>query len=433
MIPDFNKRYFAKAVQGGLAAFAVYFCMYAFRKPFAVATFDGLELWGVDYKVILIISQVVGYALSKFLGIKFISQLQPERRAIYIIGCIIFTGLALLGFALVKFPYNFIFMFLNGLPLGLVWGLVFSYLEGRKATELMAAILSSSFIIASGAVKSIGKWLMEVAYIPEFWMPVVTGAIFFFPMLLFVYLLNLTPKPTKEDMALRHIREPMTSEDRRKMFQSLAPGLVIMIFLYMLLTAFRDFRDNFSVEVWEEVGFNNNAAIFTQSEIPAALCILFLFAMFILIKDNYKAFRSMHFIITGGLLSIGIVNFLFFSGIIRSPMLWTILVGIGLYSAYFPYNSMLFERLLAAQKGKGNAGYLIYLADSFGYLGSVMILLYKEFFHTRISYLDFFLNLGYAVSFLGLMSFVSTHFYFRKKLASYQTEVIGNLDSLSHK
>ncbi len=418
MITDSNKRYYPNAILGGLAAFAVYFCMYAFRKPFAVAKFEGLELWGIDYKVILIISQVAGYAISKFFGIKFISQLRPEHRAFYIIGCIVFTGLSLVGFALVPFPYNFIFMFLNGLPLGLVWGLVFSYLEGRKATELMAAILSSSFIIASGSVKSIGKWLIESHGVSEFWMPISTGLIFFLPMLLFVWILNRTPKPTEEDILLRNVREPMTVEDRKKMFRSLKPGLIVMIFLYMLITAFRDFRDNFSVEVWEDLGVSNKASVFTQSEIPAALCILLLFAMFILIRNNYKAFRSMHFIITAGLLSIGIFNFLFISGIIKSTMVWTILIGIGLYAAYFPFNSMLFDRLIATNRSKGNAGYLIYLADSFGYLGSILVLLFKEFFVGDISYLEFFIYLGYAVSFVGLISFAVTHAYFRKKLTS---------------
>ncbi len=413
-----DRRYYLNAILAGLAAFAVYFCMYAFRKPFAVAKFDGLLLFGIDYKVVLIISQVLGYALSKFFGIKFISEFRPEYRAVGIIACISITGLTLLGFAIVPFPYNFVFMFLNGLPLGLVWGLVFSYLEGRKATELMAAILSSAFIVASGVVKSIGKWLMVSHHVSEFWMPFVTGAIFFLPLLLFVWMLNRTPKPTVEDIALRHIREPMTSGDRKKIFRSLAPGLVVMIFLYMLLTAFRDFRDNFSVEVWEELGIHNNAAIFTQSEMPAALMILVLFAMFILIKNNYTAFRSMHIIITTSLVSIGIVNVMFISGLIKSPMTWTILTGLGLYAAYFPFNSMLFERLLATNRSKGNAGYLIYLADSFGYLGSILVLLYKEFFFGNISYLHFFLYMGYGLSLISILSFGFTHFYFRNKLRS---------------
>ena len=44
-------------------------------------------------------------------------------------------------------------MFFNGLPLGMIGGLVVRYLEGRRASELLLAALSCSFIVASGAVK----------------------------------------------------------------------------------------------------------------------------------------------------------------------------------------------------------------------------------------------------------------------------------------
>ena len=53
-----------------MVAFLTYACMYGIRKPFTVAEFHGLTFWGMDYKALLIISQVVGYALSKFIGIK---------------------------------------------------------------------------------------------------------------------------------------------------------------------------------------------------------------------------------------------------------------------------------------------------------------------------------------------------------------------------
>src|SRR5688500_1404923 len=60
-----------------VAAFSTYFCMYAFRKPFAVATFAGQTLGDseVNLKTAFVISQILGYALSKFLGIKVCSEL----------------------------------------------------------------------------------------------------------------------------------------------------------------------------------------------------------------------------------------------------------------------------------------------------------------------------------------------------------------------
>ena len=54
------------------AAFITYLSMYAFRKPFTAATYDGLSLWGVDYKILLIITQLIGYTISKYIGIKYV-------------------------------------------------------------------------------------------------------------------------------------------------------------------------------------------------------------------------------------------------------------------------------------------------------------------------------------------------------------------------
>lgn len=417
---DTRQKYYTSAIIAGLAAFSVYFCMYAFRKPFTVGKYDELVLFGIDYKVVLIICQVIGYAISKFFGIKFISELQPGQRATYIIGCIGVAGLALLGFALTPAPYNAVFLLINGLPLGLIWGLVFSYLEGRQATEIMAAILSSAFILASGMVKSVGKWIMQEFDVSEFWMPVLTGALFFVPLLFFVLILDKTPNPTAKDIDLRNVREPMNQQDRKALFLSLAPGLIVLVLLYMLITAFRDMRDNFSVEVWEDLGVVDNASVFTRSEIPVTLAVLLVFALFFLIKNNYRAFKGMQILICIGLVMIGVVNLLFQLEIITSPMLWTILIGTGLYTAYFPYNSMLFERLIATFRCKGNAGFLIYVADAFGYLASILVLLYKEFFYSDISYLSFLTNMGYAVSLTGIVAFVFTNRYFKLRLARLQ-------------
>ena len=85
------------------SAFSTYFSMYAFRKPFAQGTFEGeLALGGLelDYKIALIISQVLGYCLSKFIGIKVISEASAARRGRTILGLIAFAELSLVGFAL---------------------------------------------------------------------------------------------------------------------------------------------------------------------------------------------------------------------------------------------------------------------------------------------------------------------------------------------
>lgn len=59
--------------------------------------------------------------------------------------------LALLGFALAPTEFKGLALFFNGLPLGMVWGIVVRYLEGRRSSEFLLAGLSCSFIVASGS------------------------------------------------------------------------------------------------------------------------------------------------------------------------------------------------------------------------------------------------------------------------------------------
>src|SRR5688572_2085243 len=65
-------------VYASITAFCLYTCIYAFRKAFSAATFEGLFFGGISYKSWLVISQVVGYGFAKFYGIKFISELKPH-------------------------------------------------------------------------------------------------------------------------------------------------------------------------------------------------------------------------------------------------------------------------------------------------------------------------------------------------------------------
>ena len=205
--------------------------------------------------------------LSKFYGIKFISEIRPEGRPIAIISMIGVAWLALLAFAVTPAPYNILFLFLNGLPLGMIWGLVFGFLEGRRFTELLGAGLSASYVVASGFVKNVGGNLLNSG-VSEFWMPFATGAIFFPVLMLSVWLLSLLPPPTPEDERLRTKRRPMYAEERTRFFRMYAPGLIALTFLYFFLTAYRDFRDNFGREIWDEIGYAGETWVFTTSELP---------------------------------------------------------------------------------------------------------------------------------------------------------------------
>jgi MFS family permease len=377
------------------AAFLTYCSMYAFRKPFTAAEFEGLELWGVEYKIILIVSQVIGYMLSKFWGIKVVSEMTPERRIRSILLLIGSAWVALLLLGIIPFPYNFVALFFNGLPLGMIWGIVFSFLEGRKSTELLGAGMSASFIVSSGIVKAVGQALMVKAGITAFWMPFVTGLLFVPLLLLGVWMLRHIPPPTAEDEALRTERIPMDGAARRAFWRQFAPGIVLMVAIYIALTIFRDLRDNFAVELWAALGYADQPEILAVAELPIAISVLIIIGLMMFLRNNRIAFYANHGIILLGGGALLLTTWLFDQGWL-DPAAWMILVGFGMYLAYIAYHTMLFERWIALFRYPSNIGYLMYVADAFGYLGSVAILFFKNFGAAEISWLTFFNRTAYV-------------------------------------
>lgn len=405
-------------VYASAVAFCLYTCVYAFRKTFAVATFDGIEFAGMSYKVWLVTFQVVGYALSKFIGIKVVAELKAQSRMIGIFIMVLIAGISWLLFAFVPAPYNIIFLFMNGLPLGMVWGMVFSYLEGRRMTEVLGAALSVSFIFSAGLCRSVGALTMKYLGTSEYWMPFVTSCFFALPFLFFLLLLDQLPPPSLQDEELRAKRSPMNGDERKKFLTAFFPGIVLFVIAYTLLTAFRDFRDNFSAEIWTSLGVVNDPSIYTSTEIPVSIFVLICLGSLMLIKNNKLALMVNHAIIIFGLLLIGVANFLFEQLLINASV-WMMLIGTGLYLGYVPFNSILFDRLLAAFRYAGTVGFIMYVSDSFGYLGSVGVLFFKEFGYADLSWLSFFISGGYVVSLLGALLIGGSMFYFHKKHQSW--------------
>ena len=397
-----------------LAAFFTYSCMYAFRKPYTVATFDDLVFFGVHYKIWLITAQVIGYTISKFIGIKMVSEMKANNRAVTILVVIGVALLALLFFAITPAPYNIVFLFLNGLPLGIVWGLVFAYLEGRRTTEMLGAAVSVSFIFASGFVKSIGKTLILNFSVSEFWMPFVTGIIFTIPLVVSVFLLNQLPEPADADKESRTVRIPMSKQERADFFKRFSAIIILFVLTYILLTILRDIRDNFAAELWIVLGQGNAPEIFTVTEIPVGIGVLAVISLMVLIRNNFLALTTAITTVIVGFLIVIITTASFQFGLIGN-VLWMILVGFGLYLGYIAYHAFLFERFIATFKYVSNIGFIMYLADSFGYLGSVASFFAKNFFSKNVSWLNFYTMLAYSLSIVGIVFCLLAYVFVRQK------------------
>lgn len=411
------------SVFAALVCFAAYACISAFRKAFNVAPYEGYSLWGLDYKVVIVITQVFGYMASKFYGIKFISELKRLGRGRLILVLIGVSWLAWLLFALVPPPYNFWALALNGFPLGMLWGVVFSYVEGRRATDFIGAALAVSFIFGPGLAKSVAQTVMTGWGVSEYWMPFVTAGIFFLPLLLFVWGLEKIPPPSERDVEHRTERVAMTAADRRTFMLTFLPGIVMLVLVYIVATTLREVRDGFMADMWRASGEDFEPGVFAQTETLISLGILVLIASMVVIRNNLKAFLLAQWIVLAGFVFSGLITMLYVRGAVNT-FTWMTLVGLGLYMSYIPYNSLLFDRMLAAFRYAANVGFLIYVADSFGYLASVSVLLTKTLFKLEVNWLDFYINLVLFTSVAGGVLTLFSMVYFRRKYKSSITQAV---------
>lgn len=401
-------------IRASAAVFITYLSMYAFRKPFTAATYDGLSFFNVDYKILLILAQLAGYTLSKFMGIGIISSLRADQRLTRLIQLMCVALSSLLLFGMTPPPFNIIFMFVNGIPLGLIWGIVFSYIEGRRSTELLGAIMASSFILSSGIVKAIGSIALEVLHVDEFWMPFFAASIFI-PFLMFgIFLLSGLEPPEDADRLARTERVTMGKRERKKFKRRFGIGILLSVLVYMGLTIFRDLRDNFAVEFWKSSNVSKPTDLLIYTEIPISFTVLAIISLLTLVKQNRIAF-FMHFAIVCVLGFVMLfITFSFRAGQMGS-FSWVVLSGFAMYLPYIGYHTFFFERWIAYFRCKSNAGFLMYTMDAAGYLSSCFILLFRNFGASDVSWVDFFMNMAFIVGSMMIVLSILSFIYFRKK------------------
>lgn len=429
LIPSFqNPSRLLVALQLAVTSFCTYASIFAFRKPFTVALYEGIEVAGLPYQTVLIISQVVGYMLSKFYGIRFISELQRLGRWRISLYLMLTAWGTLLLFALLPPPWGALCMLANGFVLGFMWGIVFSYVEGRKATDLLGVVLAVSFIFAGGFSRSAGRWLMEAGGVTAAWMPFVTASLFIPPLVVFYYFMERVPLPDAADEAERTIRRPMNRNERIAFWRRYTAGVVAFVLIYLLLTILRDLRDNYMANLWNELGYAGNVQVFARTETLISLVVLAVVGLLVLVRNNWQAFRLIHLLLVVGFGCTTVGSWLFQLQLIGG-MLWMFTSGLGLYLSYVLFNSVYFERLLATFRIAGNVGFLIYVADAWGYLGSISIMLAKQLGMQQSSWVSFYTGLSLVLSAAGFLLSVFSYSYFRRKYRQAQQPESGGVSN----
>lgn len=409
----------------GGAALLSYSLVYALRKPYTAASFEDIDVFNMDYKVVVTIAQILGYVISKFIGIKLISELKREERMKFILMSIVMAELSLIFFGLLSAPYNIAAMFLNGLSLGCMWGVIFSYIEGRRMTDILASLLGVSMVISSGTAKSAGLYVMNNLHVSEFWMPALIGAVALPLLALLGYALNRLPEPNAEDIAMKSERETLNGRQRKELLKSYLPFLSMLFIANIAIVILRDIKEDFLVNIIDVSAYS--PWVLAQVDSVVTVIILVIFGLMVLVKNNLKALSILFGLIITGMIAMSVISF-GQKSFQLSPIVWLFLQSLCLYIAYLTFQTIFFDRFIACFRIKGNVGFFIVMTDFLGYTGTVLVLVMKEFTHPDINWAEFYNQFaGYVGLFCCatfICSFVYLHQRYRKEttIATKETE-----------
>jgi hypothetical protein len=254
-------------------------------------------------------------------------------------------------------------------------------------------------------------------------MPFFAGLVFLIPTLIFTTMLAFSPPQSDADIAKRSARKPMTANDRWAFFNKFAPGIIGITLIYLFVTLLRSIRADFAVELWTGLGYHQTPQLFTQSELLVSFGIIIIIGLAVLIRNNYNAFRFSLFIsfigfcillLTVAGLNLGLNTFYFM-----------VLVGLGVYIPYVAVHAIVFERLIAVTREKANVGFLMYIVDSVGYTGYIILMFFRYLAPATESVLSIFLKLCIGLGVASVLIIIFCFAYFKTKLKQNEQPITG--------
>lgn len=204
-----------------------------------------------------------------------------------------------------------------------MWGVIFSFLEGRRVTDLLASLFGLSIAVSSGTAKSIGLFVVNTLGVSEFWMPALIGAVAL-PLLAGLgCILNNLPKPTAEDRAQRVERVTLNNKQRWEVFRSFAPVLTILFFANLFLTVLQDVKEDFLVKIINVDAAGLSSWAFAKVDGVVTLIILAVFASLALMKSHIKVLSALLVMVIIGAVTLSFVAFNYDS-LQLPPLVWLI-------------------------------------------------------------------------------------------------------------
>jgi hypothetical protein len=251
------------------------------------------------------------------------------------------------------------------------------YAQGRRASDALMPAATACMLVSSAISRAIAPAIKEDilgggddAYR---WMPATVSGLAFAPMLLAVAALAASPRATEADAKARVRRTGGTlATDLTWLRHHWSPLLGLAV-NNTILQAVRGVRDVFATDL---LGADAPWWHWIVADVPACLGACLLYAPFVLVKGNRRAFMAVNALglAAGGLMILGGVL-----GLVDAvpPLPFLVVSGLGYYLAVVPFagGGVIIERLVAASRAPIDAMLLNVACQLPGYTGALAVLL----------------------------------------------------------
>lgn len=413
-----------------LAASLGYVGSYAWRSPWIgviPADYAERKVLSIDFQTFTSLCYCIGFALGKPIGISlFSSKWGASNKTKLIIGLQILSGtLCSLGLILFDAEAGLLIRSsalaaitsagLASVASSTIYGGYTMYLEGRRSTALLLAFLNFSYVFAGGMWRWVGAALIDSS-VPARYMPAAMCAIGMPVSCVAVCFLGSTPPPLAHERELKGRRGAMSFEARIRFLWTSLFGISIMFIQHSALATMRSFRDSYFRElVTHGTQLNSSAIVPSPSPLPSSFVpvvprpspsppasgspstspvsyllldlpggLAMFFIMIYLgskksIVLNPRSALLSFFAAQACGVAILLVGTAGYGLGLISEVPWQVLCGLGIYASYGTMGAPTFDALFAVTRAEGTSSFLIFAADGVGYVGTISVLLLKDF------------------------------------------------------
>ena len=341
----------------------------------------------IDLQVAFSLAFSFGFGLAKMPGVIVMTGQYFHSHRLTVLGSVMVVSMLIHGLGIFCFAraplHQVTCVFFSTFFQSWIFGGLFSYLEGRKCTETLVAIVMCLYTFAGPASRSAARFVLEVG-VPVSKMPLVLGATTCPVAVVLLYLADRSRgvRPSAADIQERAQRKPVGPRVQWQFMCDNALGLFCLILSLTLMSSLRSLREFYGQDIFTAALHRQtppSSIFFFLVDVPGSLMACGVMLSFNRFSDNGVALRAMM-----GVAYLCACVLLGASEMSQAEMIggqaWCILAGVCIYSGYGIMCGPWYDRLVAATKFEGTCTFLIFISDAAAFTGTIALLLYQIFF-----------------------------------------------------